>query len=51
GASPTRTWFGGICCVLKACRSKDRTIIIRVKEVTRINIAGARVRRVIRRII
>ena len=39
-ASPTRTWFGGICCVLKACRSKDRTIIIRVKEVTRINIAG-----------
>lgn len=49
--SPMITWLGGICCVLRACRSSERTITIRVKEVRRMRSAGASERRVSRRTI
>ncbi len=41
-ARPIMTWFGGICCVASALRTKESTITMRVKEVTRIINAGAR---------
>ena len=48
-ASPIMTWFGGICMVPNALRSKDRTITIRVKDVTIISMAGAKDSTVINR--
>jgi hypothetical protein len=40
-AKPTITWFGGICCVANAVRTKDKTITIRVKHVIKIKMLGA----------
>src|SRR5699024_1413798 len=40
-AKPTRTWFGGICCVAKDVLTNDRTTIIRVKLVINISMLGA----------
>ena len=48
-ASPIMTWFGGICMVPNALRNSDRTITMRVKEVTIISMAGAKDRTVISR--
>lgn len=41
-ASPIRTWLGGICCVPSAFLRKESTIIILVKEVIIMIMAGAR---------
>lgn len=40
-ANPINTWFGGICCVASDVRTNDKTIIILVKLVIKINIPGA----------
>ena len=48
-ASPTSTWFGGICCAPMALRTKLRTMVMRTKLVTIIKIAGTRLRIVSRR--
>src|SRR5699024_1200144 len=40
-AKPINTWFGGICCVAKDVLTKDKTTIIRIKLVAKINIPGA----------
>src|SRR3982074_540174 len=48
-ARPTSTWFGGICCVPIALRTKLRTIVMRTKLVTIIKMAGTRLRIVSRR--
>lgn len=40
-ASPINTWFGGICCVASDVLTKDKTIIILVKLVINMSIAGA----------
>ena len=50
-ASPIKIWLGGDCCVPRACRIKAKMMIIRVKEVVMIRIAGASVRMVSRIII
>ena len=39
-AMPMSTWFGGVCAVPSACRSNDRTIMMRVNEVIKIRIDG-----------
>src|SRR3954467_4953163 len=49
--SPIRIWLGGSDCVPSACRSSDRTMMIRVKLVIMIRIAGARLRTVSRMMI
>ena len=49
--SPISTWFGGNCCVPSACRSSDSTMMIRVKLVIMIRIAGASDRTVSRMMI
>ncbi|MNN91895.1 hypothetical protein D3C81_2100740 [compost metagenome] len=46
-ASPTSTWFGGICCVPSEVLTKPSTITIRVKLVIRIRNAGATLRTVV----
>jgi hypothetical protein len=48
-ARPTSTWFGGSCWVLRACLKKDKTTMMRVKEVMRTRIAGATERTVRRK--
>ena len=40
-ASPISTWLGGICCIPNEARTKDNTIMIRMKDVINIRIAGA----------
>src|SRR5262245_39496828 len=43
---PMRTWLGGNCCVPTAWRSRERTMMIRVKLVIISRMAGARERTV-----
>src|SRR5204863_3336848 len=45
-ARPVRTWLGGRSCVPRARRTNERTMTMRVKDVIRIRIAGARERTV-----
>ncbi|MNL54927.1 hypothetical protein D3C87_1782970 [compost metagenome] len=45
-ASPMITWFGGIIWVPMAWRVNERTMTIRVKEVIKSRIAGARLKTV-----
>ena len=47
-ARPTITWFGGVCGVPRACRSRPRTITILVKAVIERTIAGSSERNVIK---
>ena len=47
-ASPTSTWFGGADCVPMAWRSRDSTIMMRVKQVIIKRAAGKKVSDVIR---
>ena len=46
--SPVITWLGGRSCVLSARRTNERTITIRVNEVTMTRSAGASERTVTR---
>jgi len=46
-ASPITTGFGGTVCPPKACRKKESTTTIRVKEVTIIKTAGKKERKLI----
>src|SRR5688500_6045956 len=49
--SPIRIWLGGNCCVPSACRSRESTMMSRVKLVIMIRIAGASDRTVSRMMI
>ena len=40
--SPRTIWFGGICGIPMALRANESTIVIRMKEVTIIRMAGTR---------
>ena len=42
-------WFGGLCMVPRAFRSRERTMTMRVKDVSKMRMAGARERTVISR--